>query len=249
MYENLLVEKKNHVAILTLNRPEKLNAMNLQLKKDIHRALDELEADDDVRVVIMTGAGRAFSTGFDFNATEAEVRESLNFVEEERLLSFNKPIIAAINGYALGDGIQQALLCDIIIASEKATMGFIGARIGGLCHVAVWALAGVVGWKRATELLLTCEQISAEEAYRIGLVNKVVPHEQLMPAALEMAKKIMKCPPLSIKYTKRMLRQGLFDTDVKRSLQEGLNVVMASEDMKEAARAFAEKRETVFKGR
>ena len=249
MYETILVEKKNRVATLTLNRPEKLNAVNLQLKKDVCQALSGLGADDDVRVVIMTGAGRAFSAGVDMTDLGSDMEDFFSFEEEERLANFDKPIIAAINGYALGDGLQHALLCDIIIASEKAVLGFIGARVGGLCHVAIWALAGVVGRNKASELLLTCNQIRAEEAYRIGLVNKVVPHKQLMPAALEMAGKIMKSAPLSIKYTKRALRRGLFDADVKRSLQEGLSVTQASEDMREAAKAFLEKREPLFKGR
>lgn len=248
-YETILVEKKEHVAVLTLNRPEKLNAVNPQLKKDVYQALEDLESDDDVRVVIITGAGRAFSVGGDMEAIGSGIEGAVSFEEEEKLLNFDKPIIAAINGYALGDGFQHALLCDIIIASENATLGCIGARIGALCHVAVWALAGVVGRNRAAELLLACDQISAEEAYRIGLVNKVVPHHELMPAALEMAKKIMKSAPLSIKYTKRMLRMGLFTADVKRSIQEGLSATLGSEDIKEAARAFMEKREPEFRGR
>jgi enoyl-CoA hydratase/carnithine racemase len=249
MYETILVEKKEHVAILTINRPERLNAVNLQLKKDICQALDDLEADDDVRVVIMTGAGRAFSSGADRADIGADVEDSITFEEEERLVNFEKPIIAAINGYALGDGLQHALLCDIIIASEKAILGFIGAGIGALCHVAVWALAGVVGRNNASELLFTCERIGADEAYRIGLVNKVVPHEQLMPAALEMAGKIAGQAPLSIKYTKQALRRGLFDADIKSLTQEKLRVVLTSEDMKEATEAFKEKRVPVFKGK
>lgn len=251
-YQNILVEKNEHIAILTLNRPEKLNAVNPQLKMDVYQALEELESDDDVRVVIMTGAGRAFSVGGDMESIgsiDSGIEGDIGFEEEEKLLNFDKPVIAAINGYALGDGFQHALLCDIIIASEKAILGCIGARIGALCHVAVWALAGVVGRNRAAELLLACDQISAEEAYRIGLVNKVVPHHELMPAALEMAKKIMKSAPLSIKYTKRMLRMGLFTADVKKSMQEGLGVTFGSEDIKEAARAFLEKREPEFRGR
>ena len=96
------------------------------------------------------------------------------------MLNFDKLIIAAINGYALGDGLQQALLCDILVASEKAIFGFIGPLTGMLCYVAVWNLRQIVGWKKAGELLLTCDQISADEAYRIGLVNKVVPHNQLI---------------------------------------------------------------------
>ena len=162
MYQTVLVEKrKDRIAILTLNRPEKLNAVSPQLKRDVHLALSELEADDDIRVVIMTGAGRAFSSGADRTTFDSFMTNVLSLEEEDKLLNFDKPMIAAVNGYALGDGLQHALLCDIIIASEKAVLGFIGPRVGGLCHIAVWALADVVGRNRASELLLTCDQISA----------------------------------------------------------------------------------------
>ena len=248
MYQTILVDKNNHIATLTLNRPEKLNAFNVQMKDEIVKALDELEQDNSVRVVIMTGAGRAFSSGADISGNTSMVEFS-NFAEVERILNFDKPMVAALNGYALGDGIQHALLCDMIVASEKASIGFIGARIGGLCFVAAWALAGVVGRNKAAELLFTCDRISAAEAYRIGLVNKVVPHEQLMPAALEMAEKILKAAPLSLKYTKRALRRGLFNTDIKNCMREGLDVTANSEDLREAIKAFAEKREAVFKGK
>ncbi len=251
MYNTILVEKKGGIAILTLNRPQKLNALTLELKSEICRALDDFAADGDVRVVIMTGAGRAFSSGIDRSGVGSSIDEynSVSFEEEEKLLSFDKPMIAAINGYALGGGLQHALLCDILIASEKAILSFTGPRIGGLCDIGVLMLPGVVGRNRASELLFTCEQISAEEAYRVGLVNKVVPHEQLMSAALEMAGKIMKSAPLSIKYTKRALRQALLNPDFRRAQKEILKELMASEDMEEAARAFEEKRAPVFKGR
>ncbi|MGB2799069.1 MAG: enoyl-CoA hydratase/isomerase family protein [Dehalococcoidia bacterium] len=248
-YKNILVEKKDHIAILTLNRPEKLNAINLELKNELYQALDELEADGDVRVVIMAGAGRAFSSGRDRSAPISELPEFLSLKEEEKLLNFDKPIIAAIHGYVLGDGLQQALLCDIIVASQDAILGFIGPQIGGLCFAAFTVLPAVVGRTKANELLFTCDRISAEEAYRIGLVNKVVPQEQLMPTALEMAEKIMKSPPLSIKYTKRALRTALANDAHKSALEEGWRVIMDSEDIKEIVKATLEKREPKFQGR
>jgi len=225
MYKTILVEKKNHLAILSFNRPEKLNAINLQVKQEVSQALIELEADDDVRVIIMTGAGRAFSSGYDINAPESELEEFMSLKEEEKLLNLDKPTIAAIHGYTLGDGLQQALLCDIRVAADDTVLGFIGPLIGGLCYSAFSVLPQVVGRGKASELLFTCNRISAEEAYRIGLVNKVVSREQLMPAAVDIAEQITKVAPLLLKYSKRMLRQDFFSTDYKDRLREGLEAI------------------------
>jgi enoyl-CoA hydratase len=225
MYKTILIEKKDHLAILSFNRPEKLNAINVQVKREVSQALSELEADDDVRVVIMTGVGRAFSSGYDINAPESELEEFMSLKEEEKLLNLDKPTIAAIQGYALGDGLQQALLCDIRVAADDAVLGFIGPLIGGLCYSAFSILPLVVGRGKASELLFTCSRINAEEAYKIGLVNRIVPREQLMPAAVELAEQIAKVEPLLLKYSKRMLRQDFFSTDYKNRLREALKVI------------------------
>ena len=231
MYKTILVEKRNHLAILSFNRPEKLNAINVQVKREVSQALIELEADDDVRVVIMTGVGRAFSSGYDITAPESELEEFMSLKEEEKLLNLDKPTIAAIQGYALGDGLQQALLCDIRVAADDSVLGFIGPLIGGLCYSAFSILPQVVGRGKANELLFTCSRINAEEAYRIGLVNKVVPSEQLMPAAVELAEQIAKVAPLLLKYSKRMLRQDFFSTDYKGRLREGLTAISSQRNL------------------
>ena len=231
MYKTILVEKRNHLAILSFNRPEKLNAINVQVKREVSQALIELEADDDVRVVIMTGVGRAFSSGYDITAPESELEEFMSLKEEEKLLNLDKPTIAAIHGYTLGDGLQQALLCDIRVAADDTVLGFIGPLIGGLCYSAFSILPQVVGRGKANELLFTCSQISAEEAYRIGLVNKVVPRQQLMPAAVDIAEQIAKVEPLLLKYSKRMLRQDFFSTDYKNRLREGLKVISSQRNL------------------
>lgn len=231
MYKTILVEKKDHLAILSFNRPEKLNAINLQVKREISQALTALEADDDVRVVIMTGAGRAFSSGYDITAPESELEEFMSLGEEEKLLNLDKPTIAAIHGYVLGDGLQQALLCDIRVAAEDTVLGFIGPLIGGLCYSAFSILPQVVGRGKASELLFTCSRINAEEAHRIGLVNKVLPREQLMPAAVELAEQIAKVTPLLLKHSKRMLRQDFFSADYKNRLREGLEAIASQRNL------------------
>ena len=253
MYETIMLEKRDGVAVLTLNRPDKLNAVSLLMKKEMANALDKLETDDEVRVVILTGAGRAFSSGMELTDAGLQSDEGItclvSFETEQKLLNFDKPVIAAINGYALGEGMQQALLCDILIASDKAVLGFIGARVGSVCFTAVWTLPALVGLNKAAELLYTCDQISAAEAYRIGLVNKVVPHDQLMPAAFEMAEKVKRSGPLSLKFTKRALRKGMLTDEMRRSLKEAFLVVLTSDDLEEARQAFAAKRQPVFKGK
>ncbi|RLB32434.1 MAG: hypothetical protein DRH20_14805 [Deltaproteobacteria bacterium] len=227
-YRTILYEKQAPVGILTMNRPEKLNAMNLEMKNELYEALSQMEADDEIRVVILTGAGRAFSSGHDNDDPLENMEEFTSLKQEELLFTLDKPTIAAIHGYTLGDAMQQALLCDMIIASENAVLGFIGPKVGALCYGAFTVLPAIVGRHIANELLFTCDQISAQEAYRIGMVNKVVPHEQLMPAARETALKIAQWPAASIKYSKRAMRIGLANKTHREALKEGWAAIMAA---------------------
>lgn len=229
-YNTIIVEKQDPVGIITMNRPDKLNAMNLEMKNELSDALSEMEADDDIRAVILTGAGKAFSSGHDNKDPLENMPEFANLKEEEVLLNLDKPTIAAVHGYTLGDAMQQALLCDIIIASENTVLGFIGPKVRALCYGAFTVLPTIVGRHKAAELLLTCDQISAEEGYRIGLVNKVVPHDELISAAVEMAKKIAQWPAVSIKYTKRALRTTLANETHKQALNEGWPLVLGAMD-------------------
>ena len=248
MYETILVEKTERVATLTFNRPDKMNSITPQMQKELIQALDEVEADDSITVVILTGAGRAFSAGFDVSVMSTSPH-LISFDDIPRLVAFNKPIIAAVNGYALAQGFQISVACDFIVASEKAVFGGIGARINELCSYCVFALPRVVGRSKAAELLLTAEHISGEEAFRIGLATKVVPAEQLMPAALELAGRMKDNAPLSLKYTKQALRKGEYTGEDLDWVKEIVLKLMDTEDHKEAFAAIMEKRKPVFKGR
>jgi enoyl-CoA hydratase/carnithine racemase len=219
-YNTILTEKRDSIGIITLNRPEKLNATNSKMKQEIYQALTEFEIDDDVRVVVLNGAGRAFSTGRDRSVALSEDPGFTSFKLEEKLFHFDKPTIAVIHGYTLGDGIQMASLCDIIIASEDTIISFIATKLGGLCFASFTILPTIVGRKKANELLLTSDEINAREAQRIGLVNKVLPGEQLMTGALEMAGRIAKIDPLSVRYTKRALRIPLANDAHMKALEE-----------------------------
>jgi enoyl-CoA hydratase len=221
VYKNILIEKRDGIGIVTFNRPEKLNAVNLELKNELYQALGELESDESVRVVILRGAGRAFSSGGDLDSPMSEKPEFASLKMENRLFHLDKPVIAAIHGYALGEAIQMAILCDIIIAAEETSIGFLGALIGGLCYGCFTVLPAIVGRQKANELLLTCERIDAQEALRIGLINAVVPQDQLLDAACTMAGKIMRCQPLSVKYTKRAMRTALMTDAHQKALEEG----------------------------
>lgn len=227
-YQTILVETQGPVGIVTLNRPEKLNAMNLAMKRELMLALENLEADDAVRVVILTGAGRAFSSGHDNDDPLENMPEFASLKEEELLFTLDKPVIAAVHGYTLGDAMQQALLCDMIVAADNAILGFIGPKVGGLCYGSFTVLPAVVGRHKANELLLTCDPIDAAEAHRIGLVNQVVPLAELMPAAMAMAEKIAQWPVASIKYTKRAMHMAMANEVHRDAVEQGWKAIVAS---------------------
>ena len=209
-FETVIYDKKDQVAVVTLNRPKVLNAMNKQLWLDLREAFLAARADDEVRVVILTGQGRAFSTGADLkdsrDRTLGQYRDYLNHLQEmsRLILRFEKPTIAAVNGYALGSGYELALACDLRVAAEGARFGSPEAKVSSsVTGGAMRLLPLLVGPGKAKELLFTSETIDGREALRIGLVNQVVADERLMPAALEMARKIVPNSAFSIRLIKK----------------------------------------------
>jgi enoyl-CoA hydratase len=257
-YDTLLVEQRQRVAYVTLNRPTALNALNTALRRDLKQCFTDLQADPDVRVVVITGAGRAFCAGADIK----EWREPTSVVEdrEERLrlnvwqaMSRSEaPIIAAINGYALGGGCELAMCCDIRIASDQAQLGLTEVTLGIIPGGGgTQRLPRLVGPGKALELILTGKRIDAHEALRLSLVEQVVPHDQLQIVVEEFAQTIVSRAPLAVKYAKEAIVRGL-----ELPLSEGLRVeaelytlLRTTEDRMEGARAFQEKRPPQFKGR
>lgn len=211
-FECILYEKEEGIAIIKLNRTKVLNAMNKQLWIDFQVALEDVKSDSEIKALIITGEGRAFSTGADLKESKdrsiEDYRDYLVELQEatRKIIRFEKPIIAAINGYALGSGYELALACDIRIAAEDAQIGSPEARVtSSVTGGAMRLVQDLIGPGKAKELLFTAEYIDGKEAERIGLVNKAVPLEQLMEEAKEMARKIAKNSSFSIK----MIKTGL----------------------------------------
>ena len=211
-YETIIYEKTDQVAVIKLNRPQVLNAMNKQLWLDLANAFGAARVDDDVRVVVITGQGRAFSTGADLkdskDRTLTQYRDYLNHLQEtsRMILRFEKPTLAAVNGYALGSGYELALACDLRIAAQGAKFGSPEAKVSSsVTGGAMRLLPLLVGPGKAKELLYTSEYIDGTEAHRIGLVNQVVPDDRLMEAAMQMARKIIPNSPFSI----RLIKKGI----------------------------------------
>ena len=252
----LLYEKEDHIVIMTLNRPEALNAYDPEQTREFSEALIKFRDDPDSWVAIITGAGdKAFSAGADLKklVPESQAKGTITtFPNIMRGLTIFKPMIAAVNGMALGGGLETALACDIRIAAENAVFGTPEVRWG---LIPGWGgtqrLPRMVARAKAAELLFTGAAISAQEAYQIGLVNAVVPLPELMPTAKEWARRICQNGPLALRAAKEAMVRGL---DV--TLQEGLELeqtivdkLIMSEDAIEGAKAFAEKRKPVFKGK
>ena len=257
-YENLLYEKRNHVATVTFNRPKVLNALNRQTMEELDAALKDARGDGNVRVIILTGAGdKAFVAGADINElaqmTPLTGRETSLFGQGVigKLESMGKPTIAAINGFALGGGCEMALACTIRLASRTARLGQPEVKLGIVPgYGGSQRLARLCGTSVAQELCLTGEMISAEEAQRIGLVNHVYEPAELIPAAEALAAKIIANAPLAVKFTMEAIERGS-----QMPLDEGLlfeatlfGLCCASADMREGTRAFLEKRAAQFRG-
>src|SRR4249920_2930025 len=251
-FENVLIERDGAVAIVTVNRPKVLNALNTQTLDELRRAILELKQDEAIRAVILTGAGeKSFIAGADINelAVQSPTGGREHAVTGQHVLdlieTLGKPVIAAINGYALGGGCELAMACTIRIAADTAKLGQPEINLGLIPgYGGTQRLARLIGAGRALELLLTGQQISAQEAHRLGLVNRVVPAADLHAEVAALATLLASKPPVAVRYIIEAVHQGL-----QMSTAEGLRfeatlfgLVASTEDMREGTRAFLEKR-------
>lgn len=253
-YESMLFEKEDNVAILTFNRPDARNAVNNQVRAEFAAAIEEIEADDEIRVMILTGNGKAFASGVDikeFNKTTPYHAHNL-YRLGERVEKLPKPVIAAVNGYCLGGGNEIAMGCDIIIASERAKFGQPEINIGIIPGGgATQRLPRLIGVCRAKELIFTGDIITAEEAFKLGLINRVVPEDQLMETAKEIARKIAVKSSAALKLAKQAINHGM-QTNLETGLKyeyELYSLSLSLEDKAEGVNAFIEKRAPKFVGR
>jgi enoyl-CoA hydratase/carnithine racemase len=270
-FSDIIYDKADKVATVTYNRPEKLNAWTAKMGAEMREAVMDAEGDPEIGAIIITGAGRAYCAGADMEALGqiASGRGSARGqVEEDQWtrslradyrtayswpLGLSKPVIGAINGACVGLGFTTSLYHDIRIASDRARLGLIFVQRGlGIEHGSSWMLPRIVGVARALELAVTGRLVDAQEAFEMGLVNRVVPHDKLMDAARELARDIAhKCSPLGVATAKRMIYQHLF-TDLATGVREdeaATEMMTRSEDFKEGIRAFLEKRPPKFAGR
>jgi len=255
-YEYILVEREGPVAIVTLNRPQQLNALSYGLIKELALALEALDQDAEIRAIVLTGGEKVFAAGTDIkemvDATPFDDRLQGRLAFRDRINKISKPVIAAVSGLTLGGGCELAMCCDIIIASETARFGQPEVNLGIIPGSGgTQRLTRTVGKYRAMEMVLTGDFINAAEAHTLGLVAKVVPVEFLIEEAKGIAKKIAAKPPLAVKFAKEAVLKA-FETSLGEGLEferKSFYLLFASEDKREGMKAFIEKRKPEFKGK
>lgn len=261
-YKYVIYEKKEHVAYVTINRPEVMNALHYDANVELSEIFNDFKQDEESWIAILTGAGeRAFSAGNDLKATAAATAKGEGMPSAGRFVPFggitsgfecNKPIIAAVNGIALGGGFEIALACDLIIASENARFGLPEPRVGFIAGAGgTHRLPQQIPLKQAMGMMLTGKQITAQEAYRMGLVNEVVPQAELMATTMRWANEILQCSPFCVQLTKEAALSGL-TYPIQEAMQRDLPLLQrlfASQDFIEGPRAFAEKRKPQWTGK
>ncbi len=257
-FQSIIVEKRGAVALLTINRPDKLNALNQSVHREGVAALDELRKDDTIRVLVITGAGeKSFIAGADIREFEGQTPVTQRNLFNEKtffnsLESFPKPVIAMINGFCLGGGNELAMACDIRIASENARFAQPEINLGIMCGGGgTQRLTNLIGEGRAMEMVLTGDMIDAERAHRFGLVNHIYPIAELEAKTFELAEKIAEKAPIALQLSKEAVKFAS-----RSNLDEGLRrevdlfaICFSTEDKKEGVTAFLEKRKPIFNGR
>jgi methylglutaconyl-CoA hydratase len=258
MYSTLLLESTGNLATITLNRPEKRNAISAAMIGELQKALDDVEKSHS-RVGILTGNGKAFCAGMDLEVLAAIAQQSPAENQEDsrrmakmfrRLWSFSKPLIAAVNGAALAGGCGIATLCDFTLAVPEANFGYTEVKIGFLPAIVSVFLTRQIGEKRARDLLLTGRIVEAREAKEIGLINEIVPADKLMERAKELAATLIAASPSSLTRAKRLLTSAAaasVDADLERAILENARI-RCTQDFKEGLSSFLEKRKPVWRG-
>jgi enoyl-CoA hydratase len=257
-FEFILVNPNydKHIALIQLNRPKELNALNLQLMLELKKALQQLDDNEDVRCIIITGNEQAFAAGADIKQMESKNAIDLLKIDQfetwDQIRKTKKPIIAAVSGFALGGGCELVMTCDMVVASETAKFGQPEIKLGIMPGAGgTQRLTKAVGKALAMEMVLTGKFISAEEALSAGLINRVVPTELYLEEAVKMAKEITIQSPIAIRLAKESVLKA-FDSGLQEGLyfeRKNFYMCFASEDQKEGMKAFVEKRKPIFEGK